>query len=495
MAASSNENHPFFENWRNVLQKSGFEWPTNEDAQLLKLTMNNPSFKNIMFFFSKRRQELFKESSSLNLVLFLMFSYQLNFFDEKLQKEFQPLVETFFKKDSITLKFFQKHFLVLKRSYDGHNLDIYYSMINKTKDIWTEEEWVLEIPRFVYAFMFFFDDEQKKQLSHEERAKLFIFEEIDRIDFSHSPNPITKSIECSNFSDLDLVLVGADLAIFSSKIIILYEREKERAYNNSQEFADYLLKLDDSRISKKHMSEVWEICNQFMPFSRDLTHKESDDEMTTFLKVSFKSYFEEFEKKWDFSRVPIQFAISNHELLICHNEQTLRSELYDTCQKLYQSLLRVDKISSGYEPNQEENENNVFSNRERFLGRDIRKAMEVSKKLFSDNEDFGKGFDCKHIVQHMAFILSNHDKITTDDFTKLLYDIDKGAALTFLYAFYGKITNVYDWWLLWKGFTYSQLTINEYMKELEDEYRSLQKDREMKENIEESSSVAKSSNE
>ena len=477
MTAHSSENHPFFDSWEKALNEAGFQWSKNEYAFLFKETLNKPSFKSISTFFGKLRGELFKESSNLNFSLFIMFSKVLNFFGPELEAEFKPLIDILFKSGSQSSNFFQKHFFVPRQCIKGDNLGLYYKIINEEIESLTENEWLIEIPPWVYAFIFFFDESEKEKLSHKERGILSFAQEINGIDFSAFPSLKNESILCSSFNDLDLALVGGEMADYTTKTIILYQKHKDNMKTYPYYLIDFIGKHEEYKSLEifqfKTYLDLNEMVTSFLKqltTNKEILSKENYDS----LKSIYDKMTEDYQKKWDLSYVPITFATSQKEFLLIHNSESLKLDILISSQKLYQSLLRTTKISLGYIPNNEEIENGYFTDREYFLGNDIKRATDLAKKLLMETQSES---DIKyfHIIQHMSAILSSHEKLDVDDFTKMIYEVDKAAGLTFLFSLYANITDIYDWWLLWRGFTKTQDEIKRYMQALKHEQSIMKK--------------------
>lgn len=489
MTSESSQNHPFFSKWEKALNDAGFNWSKNEYAFLLKATMNKPSYKSIMTFFGELRRQPLQESSNLNVSLFIMFSKELDFFGEELEKEFTPLIQTLFKKDSPSLRFFQKHFCVLKKPAESSNLDLYYKLINEGIEFLKDQEWVIQIPPWLFGFLFFFDESEKAKLSHSDLAILHTFEEINRIDFCAFPNPLTGSVLCSSFTDLDLAMTGIDFAEFATKTVIYYQKQRDDMKTDPHFLASHIFQ-------KKHeiantifnesttFGDIYQKCKLYFEKVRSKQPLEELNDDEKIIDDIFKNMIDEYEKQWDFTFVPISFATNHYRSLLLHDEKSVDEDMQISSQKLYQSLLRATRISTGYQPNQEELQNGYFSDTEYFLGSDIKKATDYAKSQFIPDNQPEKKLKYFHIMQHMAMVLSEHDKVSFDDFTKLIYGVDQAAALTFLFALYARITNIYEWWLLWKAFTRTKEQIKIYMDNLKSEHDALRKDEIMIEKIE-----------
>ena len=473
MAAETEETLVF--HWGKVLQEAKFDWPKNEDAILFKLSITEPtSFQQISRFFTIKNAQMFRSTSCLNAKLFFMLSQDLYFLPPHLSDapDMKVILDELHKPDSRSMRFFQKYLISSERELTGSKFEMYLDIINGNVERLQEEKFVVSVPHWLYAFLFYFDDDQKEKLSYKQQAQLYIAREIDRL-------PI------SNFEHLDLGLVGAQLCEHMTEIVIYFEKERDMINRIPLKLVDFFWantkKYEDNPEIAKHFNtedpEMIPAINNFLvKYSSALDLVSGDDALNFNLKRVFTDLKENVENGYDFSTLPVVFAKNCKPTLLIHDAESLKKPVQDTCQLLYQSLLKTDKLICGHEITEEEINLKMFSQRESFLARDIALAMKMQKELMDEqNPNATNKPEMLHAIQHMARIMKSRDKISTDEFTKLLVGINPEAAYTFLFAIYAGIDNVYDWYLVYKGFANSKRFVGLHMAELKEEYENRNK--------------------
>ncbi len=418
---------------------------------------------------------MFRSTSCLNAKLFFMLSQDLYFLPPHLSDapDMKVILDELHKPDSRSMRFFQKYLISSERELTGSKFEMYLDIINGNVERLQEEKFVVSVPHWLYAFLFYFDDDQKEKLSYKQQAQLYIAREIDRL-------PI------SNFEHLDLGLVGAQLCDHMTEIVIYFEKERDLINIDPKKmlgfFAEKRKNYDDNpEIAKlldpTNPNDRLTIINDFLvKYAKALDLVPGDDEVNFNLKRVFIDLQADVENGYDFSTLPVVFAKNCKPTLLIHDAESLKKSVQDTCQLLYQSLLKTDKLICGHEITEEEINLKMFSQRESFLARDIALAMKMQKELMDEqNPNATNKPEMLHAIQHMARIMKSRDKISTDEFTKLLVGINPEAAYTFLFAIYAGIDNVYDWYLVYKGFANNKRFVGLHMAELKEEYENRNK--------------------
>ena len=458
--------------WEAALESAGFKWPSNESARLLRASLNiSTNFTLISEFFIKRSQQMFMQSSCLNQKLFFLLSSEMGYLPPALaeSEDMKEYLAELHAPGSMALSFFKTYLLASKRQISGRGFEMYLDVINGATEKIAKEEFVIAIPPWVFAFIFYFDDDVKETLACHEQAQLFTANEID-------------SLPISDFHHIDLGFVGLRLCEKMTEIIIYFEREKDEIHSDPNLLiehykkpsnTDKYLPVPDGFDIESQETQA-NIVSFLSNFSKDLKSIPEADKINVYLKKIFTDQIEDFENGYDFAQVPVRFAYSVKPFLLFHTPESRKKTPPETSFQLYQSLLRADKLISGYKVTPEDT---LYTPREIQLGRDIANAMDLQKKIFK--EEYPDVTDIPpmlHIIQHMANVMRVKDNMPIMEFTKLLIDIKPEAAWSFLFAIYVGIDNIYDWFFVYKGFTNGKKYTTIYMEDLKKEHeKSLQK--------------------
>ena len=456
--------------WENTLIAAGFQWPTNETAALFKLCLQEVgSFKTISKFFIFHSQNLFGEPACLNAKLFFMLSKNLDFMPPALaeSEDMKMILDQLHKIDATSMRFFRKYFIVSERELSGKKFEMYLDIVNGNSERLKEEKFVISVPHWIYAFMFFFDDEQKELLSFKQQSQLYSAKEVSRLAFN-------------SFEHLDLALVGAELCDQMTEVVIYFEKEMDTIHTNSQLFIEFFMhhfqdyeeerqKVDGFNIADPET--ITKIESFLQHFSRDLKSVLVEDKFNSLVKRVFTDLKESVESSYDFAKTPVHFALYVRSSLLIHDSKSLKKEMSETSQSLFQSLFRTEQLISGHVITEEESNAGTFTQRECALGQDIKLAMNFQKELMKEQYPEATNMPTiLHPIQHMVNIMKAREQISPAEFTKLLVEINSEAGYSLLFCMYAGIDNVYDWYLVFKGFVNSKKYTTMYMESLKKEY-------------------------
>ncbi len=407
MAAS---NSVFHANWTAFIKSCGHEWPTGEIGDGLQKLFEIPTGMKFHHEYVKCASTWFGTSSSLRIKLFHMISYALDLFPEDFMEEadFKRTIENIMEKDSHDIRFLQKWFMrpsTERMEKDRLNMLIAEErkMEERMKQGKTNAPHVAETKsqeddicmgdiRFIvppHFLLFVIMEDSEVAMKKLTPKEMALFDIMEELDKK----------EGLTFGDLDFCLEAVD---FYVHVLIVTKKLKLRYLNV------------------------------------DKSERPTPQEINKSMMLNLIHYARCLQQNLVYHWVPIPF-----ENIVSYK------------QKLIDSVERVNEVLTN---GKEIKDVPGITLKEKTFIPHMRVNIDLEKNAIAEMEKeqgVEQPKDVYHIIQQLYFFINAlvTKKIGVNDLTITvsLYEIDKRAAFSFLFALNTAVTSVRDWWMFYES--------------------------------------------